>query len=820
MSGLLDKAGPSGEASVSSRDMRKMLRYYDTNGDNRLNYKEARRYLGDLLELSGMQANLIREARESGEGNIAQWYETYLNELFQHMDTDHDGFVDINELVRPGANEVSALLGAVSAKMSEPAQAPGNTLVLSSMMRQTTESMTQVFDDPTSAPCINGCGFYGTAMNYGYCEGCAELVAQSAAVVAPVYLPPTVDSVGDNPYGVIATAPPLEISADQPVASPRDVVEDLKALEELTPAPAISVEKQKRRRRKKKRPPTTKASTPAKDKGELSASDEHDDHVEEAENGFDNDSDFTSESEANELLDDFLEISSHARHAKFSVLDGDQVEKLMARKTRDASELLGLTQDEAALVLMYFNWNASRLQEQYFLDVDKYRRLSGVDLDGGGSKVQQAEEAGDCVICFDSVKPSETATLNCGHGPFCHGCYQDYLTEKVRDHGATAILSTSCMGQDCSLRLSPMQWRRLASTTDYSRYQYFYLKQFIESTNNLGFCPNPSCTKVVKFSGLGRPADVVECMCGHKYCFMCLKEAHNPVACEQFDEWNAKNNGDSESIKFILASSKQCPHCGMATARNEGCNHMTCRADVGGCGGGWCWMCRGDWKTHGSATGGYFSCNLYDKSKAKEVDEASGDVVKEAMYFQHFVDRFLNHGQLENDAAKKREVCITQWMVDYREETGGLDPTFLLEALELLIRCRHTLKMTYVYAWFQDEAILKNTGSSSSAPIVQRSESYNSQLHDRLKFLKKKVQKRQASVSTNLEMLKTEQELFNFQQASLEGVTEDLGELIFAKTKIASRADEIKNLTSVTSRYLQNLINGFHEMMEDDDSWD
>jgi hypothetical protein len=47
------------------------------------------------------------------------------------------------------------------------------------------------------------------------------------------------------------------------------------------------------------------------------------------------------------------------------------VEKLMARKIRDASELLGLSEDESALVLMFFAWNNGRLQEQYFLNVDK-----------------------------------------------------------------------------------------------------------------------------------------------------------------------------------------------------------------------------------------------------------------------------------------------------------------------------------------------------------------------------------------------------------------------------------------------------------------
>lgn len=32
-------------------------------------------------------------------------------------------------------------------------------------------------------------------------------------------------------------------------------------------------------------------------------------------------------------------------------------------------------------------------------------------------------------------------------------------------------------------------------------------------------------------------------------------------------------------------------------------------------------MCRGDWKTHGEHTGGFYSCNKYDNSSAKELDD-------------------------------------------------------------------------------------------------------------------------------------------------------------------------------------------------------
>ena len=135
-----------------------------------------------------------------------------------------------------------------------------------------------------------------------------------------------------------------------------------------------------------------------------------------------------------------------------------------------------------------------------------------------------------------------------------------------------------------------------------------------------------------------------------------------------------------------------------------------------------------------------------------------------------------------------------------------------------------------MYAWFQDEAVRKAKGEAGNnqSSLLEKFQntgtgSYGDQLQSRLLKLKKKQKKKRqpahVASSSDLEMLETEQELFNFQQASLEGVTEELGELIFKQTKIIERADELKNMTAVTKRYLQNLISGFQDMMEDDDSW-
>jgi len=42
---------------------------------------------------------------------------------------------------------------------------------------------------------------------------------------------------------------------------------------------------------------------------------------------------------------------------------------------------------------------------------------------------------------------------------------------------------------------------------------------------------------------------------------------------------------------------------------------MTCRKEVSGCSYEFCWICMGNWKEHGSATGGNYKCNKYEEEK-------------------------------------------------------------------------------------------------------------------------------------------------------------------------------------------------------------
>jgi ariadne-1 len=54
-------------------------------------------------------------------------------------------------------------------------------------------------------------------------------------------------------------------------------------------------------------------------------------------------------------------------------------------------------------------------------------------------------------------------------------------------------------------------------------------------------------------------------------------------------------------------------------------------------------LCRGPWSEHGSATGGFYACNKYDSSKAKEEDLKAADVKSELEHYMFYFHRYDSH---------------------------------------------------------------------------------------------------------------------------------------------------------------------------------
>lgn len=98
--------------------------------------------------------------------------------------------------------------------------------------------------------------------------------------------------------------------------------------------------------------------------------------------------------------------------------------------------------------------------------------------------------------------------------------------------------------------------------------------------------------------------------CGEAGCFACGEAWHAGSLCarastELVESW--ANGKDA----------MRCPQCHTMIERNMGCNHMTCRRQVGGCGYEFCWVCGG---RHGADHFSAFGCPDHGGPPASETN--------------------------------------------------------------------------------------------------------------------------------------------------------------------------------------------------------
>lgn len=416
-------------------------------------------------------------------------------------------------------------------------------------------------------------------------------------------------------------------------------------------------------------------------------------------------------------------------------LSRSEIDAKMKELVIDLMEVTAdLTSDEALIVLNEFGWNSKLIQEHWFgfeengsLQVRRKCGIINVDFSESHSS------NGQCPICLSTDSSTYTSSLRltlsgCLHS-FCSECLAEYLSCKIREGQESVIMK--CPSFRCPQAISFSLCKHLLGEDLLSKLNEWNRNFFVSKSDWLKWCPNPvGCLFAVSLSV---PGTVTECKCGFAFCWHCEKESHVPVSCELADKWNLKNSSESENISWIIANTKPCPKCRKPIEKNQGCNHMTCSTKSGGCGAEFCWMCLQAWASHGSSTGGFYSCNLYSKSEEAEkiITTTKNGLERYMFYFS----RYMNH-QKSATLAKKAidEEDANEEIVKSLNSKFGLSVTdlqFVSIALRQIVDCRRVLKWTYVYGFYLTEIDNQHIKSKELFEYLQRNlEELTDTLHE------------------------------------------------------------------------------------------
>ncbi|OMJ73534.1 hypothetical protein SteCoe_27758 [Stentor coeruleus] len=427
----------------------------------------------------------------------------------------------------------------------------------------------------------------------------------------------------------------------------------------------------------------------------------------------DSDEDWDIENEE----DDFSQ-PIHIRQRSFTILTFTDMSYKLQSLVDEYSEMLEISKDESLILLNYYKWKPYKLQEDWFENESLIRIKAGIleQLNTDTTKTRGKKlgslklvkgTQGCCQICFESL--AERDALMCGH-VFCCNCWRSYIEDLIRQN---SIVEATCPSFGCMLKIPESMVLKYAEEEMKEKYVKLKCCNFITMSQMYKFCPFPGCEYIAECSYMGTYE--ITCNCDFVFCFGCGEEAHRPTLCHTVKEWNTKNSAESENINWILANTKQCPSCRKPIEKNQGCNHMTCYREIGGCGYEFCWLCSGKWSEHSSTTGGYYKCNKYEELVAKnealkcQETQRKSDKTELGKYMWYF-ERYNNHSKAQILAKDKQIGHIEkkmQQLHDIKQYPIG-EVEFLKSAVEQVIRCRRVLKWTYVFGYYLGPGLEKN----------------------------------------------------------------------------------------------------------------
>lgn len=474
--------------------------------------------------------------------------------------------------------------------------------------------------------------------------------------------------------------------------------------------------------------------------------------------------------------DDSDDLLSRRSQQNYTILNEADIHLRQEDDIMKISSILSISSVAAAILLRHYNWSVSKVNDEWFADEEKVRRVVGLLEEP--RPLPNVKEL-TCGICFEVYPCDSMNSAACGH-PFCVTCWQGYISTSIND--GPGCLMLRCPDPSCGAAVGQDMIVSMASHDDKEKYQRYFLRSFVEDNRKTKWCPAPGCDYAVDFIVGGGTFDVT-CRCAYSFCWNCTEEAHRPVDCETVSKWIMKNSAESENMNWILANSKPCPKCKRPIEKNQGCMHITCTPP---CKFEFCWLCLGAWSDHGERTGGFYACNRYEAAKQEGVyddTEKRREMAKNSLErYTHYYERWAT-----NQSSRQKALADLQQMQSIHLEKLSdkqCQPEsqlkFITEAWLQIVECRRVLKWTYAYGYYLPE-----------------------REHAKRQFF----EYLQGEAESGLERLHqcAEKELQSYLNS--EGPSKDFNEF---RMKLAG-------LTSVTRNYFENLVRALENGLSDVD---
>ncbi|BFZ10733.1 hypothetical protein BsWGS_13772 [Bradybaena similaris] len=380
-------------------------------------------------------------------------------------------------------------------------------------------------------------------------------------------------------------------------------------------------------------------------------------------------------------------------HEPLQLIDA---ERMLNEEVEALCMKLKVNPSTAKMLLLRHNWNKEKVVENYERDP------SGFLIDSHLASRRTHDDLVGlrpvCSVCCNEYSRDRFAGLTCGH-KFCRECWDMHFQTQIQDGKTTDI---ECMARDCLVLVTEaFVCDVLQDSNLRDKYSKFSFGDLIKSHPKLRFCPGADCAMIVKAKELR--AKKVECQsCKVIFCFKCGLAYHAPTECEVIKQWLSKCEDDSETANYISAHTKDCPKCHVCIEKNGGCNHMQCPE----CKHDFCWMCLGEWKTHGSE---YYECSRF-KENPNIAHESVHVQAREALKkYLFYYERWENHAKsLQLEETTTLKITTRNHEKVMNNQGTWIDWQYLLKAATLLKKCRYTLQYTYPYAYYMGKGYRKD----------------------------------------------------------------------------------------------------------------